>query len=256
MLKKFGYNQGMNLIIIPLLLGWCSGWLVNYLADVLPVTRRFSRPVCPHCQTPYPWGGYLFFHVCTTCGTPRKWRPLVIQAILTVVPALLWIFPHPGFPFLLAFLLFIYLCLVFVIDLEHRLILHPVSLFGAVLGLGIGTYLHGLVSTLIGGAVGFGVMLAFYYIGEGYVRYMARKRGIQTDEVALGFGDVNLSGILGLLLGWPAITVGLLFAVLAGGLISLFIILGMLIAKKYKAFTAIPYAPFLILSALYLLYIL
>jgi len=44
--------------------------------------------------------------------------------------------------------------------------------------------------------------------------------------------------------------------VLAGGLISLFIIVGMLIAKKYKAFTAIPYAPFLILSALYLLYIL
>jgi len=49
---------------------------------------------------------------------------------------------------------------------------------------------------------------------------------------------------------------GLLFAVLAGGLISLFIILGMLIAKKYRAFTAIPYAPFLILGTVYILYIL
>jgi leader peptidase (prepilin peptidase)/N-methyltransferase len=145
---------------------------------------------------------------------------------------------------------------VFVIDLEHRLILHPVSLVGALLALVIGIYLHGIVITLIGGAVGFGVMLAFYFIGELYVRYMSKKRGISTDEVALGFGDVNLSGILGLLLGWPLISAGLLFAVLAGGLISLFIILGMLIAKKYKAFTAIPYAPFLILSALYLLYIL
>ncbi len=76
-----------------------------------------------------------------------------------------------------------------------------------------------------------------------------------ADEVALGFGDVNLAGILGLLLGWPAIASGLLFAVLAGGLISLFIIVGMLITKKYKAFTAIPYAPFLILSALFLLYV-
>jgi prepilin signal peptidase PulO-like enzyme (type II secretory pathway) len=246
----------MNLIIIPLLLGWLSGWLVNYLADVLPVTRSFSHPVCPHCQTPYPWGGYLLFHTCKTCGTPRKWRPLVIQAILTVVPALLWVFPRPGFPFVLAFLLFVFLTLVFVIDLEHRLILHPVSIFGAVLALGIGIYLHGIVITLIGGAVGFGVMLAFYFIGELYVRYMAKKRGISTDEVALGFGDVNLAGILGLLLGWPRISAGLLFAVLAGGLISLFIIVGMLIAKKYKAFTAIPYAPFLILSAIYLLYIL
>jgi leader peptidase (prepilin peptidase)/N-methyltransferase len=246
----------MNLIIIPLLLGWLAGWLVNYLADVLPVTRRFSRPACPHCQTPYPWARYLLFHNCTTCGTPRKWRPLVIQAVLTVAAALLWIYPRPGFPFAMAFILFIFLSLVFVIDLEHRLILHPVSLVGALLALGIGIYLHGIVITLIGGAVGFGVMLAFYFIGELYVRYMSKKRGINTDEVALGFGDVNLSGILGLLLGWPLISAGLLFAVLAGGLISLIIILGMLIAKKYKAFTAIPYAPFLILSALYLLYIL
>ena len=246
----------MNFIIIPLVLGWLSGWLVNYLADVLPVTRSFSRPICPHCETPYRLGGYLLFHNCRTCGTPRQWRPLVIQAVLTVVPILLWVFPRPGFPFVLAFSLFIFLSLVFVIDLEHRLILHPVSLFGALLALGIGIYLHGVVTTLIGGAVGFGIMLVFYFIGELYVRYMSRKRGITTDEVALGFGDVNLSGILGLLLGWPTISAGLLFAVLAGGLISLFIILGMLIAKKYKAFTAIPYAPFLILSALYLLYIL
>jgi leader peptidase (prepilin peptidase)/N-methyltransferase len=245
----------MNLIIIPLLVGWLSGWLVNYLADVLPVTRSFSHPACPHCQTPYPWGHYLLFHNCSTCGTPRKWRPLVIQAVLTVVAVLLWVYPRPGFPFAIAFILFIFLSLVFVIDLEHRLILHPVSLVGALLALGTGIYLHGIVATLIGGAVGFGIMLAFYFVGELYVRYMSKKRGISTDEVALGFGDVNLSGILGLLLGWPLISAGLLFAVLAGGLISLFIILGMLIAKKYKAFTAIPYAPFLILSALYLLYI-
>jgi leader peptidase (prepilin peptidase)/N-methyltransferase len=245
----------MNFIVIPLLFGWLSGWLVNYLADVLPVTRSFSRPACPHCQAPYRWSNYLLFHKCTTCDTPRKWRPLVIQAVLTVVSILLWVFPRPGFPFALAFSLFIYLTLVFVIDLEHRLVLHPVSLFGALLALGIGIKLHGLVTTLIGGAVGFGVMLVFYFIGELYVRTMSRKRGLSTDEVALGFGDVNLSGILGLLLGWPLISAGLLFAVLAGGLISLFVILGMLIAKKYKAFTAIPYAPFLILSALFLLYI-
>ena len=246
----------MNFIIIPLVVGWLSGWLVNYLADVLPVTRSFSHPVCFHCQTPYRWGGYLFFHPCITCGAPRQVRPFVIQAVLTIAPVLLWLFPHPRFPFILAFILFIYLCLVFVIDLEHRLILHPVSLFGALLALGIGIYLHGIGSTLIGGVVGFGIMLVFYFLGELYVRYMAKKRGISTDEVALGFGDVNLSGILGLLLGWPLISIGLLFAVLAGGLISLIIILGMVIAKKYKSFTAIPYAPFLILSALYLLYIL
>ena len=250
------YNRGMNLILIPILSGWLAGWLVNYLADVLPVTRRFSRPTCPHCQTAYPWGGYLFFHACTVCGTPRKWRALAVQAVLAVAAILLWVFPRPHFPFVLSFLLVIFLSLVFVIDVENRLILHPVSIFGAFLGLGIGIYLHGVVTTLIGSAVGFGVMLIFYFVGELYVRFMSKKRGMSTDEVALGFGDVNLSGVMGLLLGWPRIMEGLLFAVLAGGLISLFIILGMLIAKKYRAFTAIPYAPFLILGTLYILYIL
>ncbi len=249
-------------IFIPLILGWLSGWLVNYLADTVPVTRKLSRPACPHCQTPFGWVDYLLFRNCTTCGKRRKIRTFVIQALLTIAALLLWMFPRSGFPFILAFILFIYLSLVFVIDLEHRLILHPVSLFGAILAFLIGVYLrsgtslsHGITSTLVGGAVGFGIMLVFYFAGEWYVRYMSRKRGMPADEVALGFGDVNLAGILGLLLGWPGISAGLLFTVLAGGLISLLIIVGMLIAKKYKAFTAIPYAPFLILSAFYLLYL-
>jgi leader peptidase (prepilin peptidase)/N-methyltransferase len=130
------------------------------------------------------------------------------------------------------------------------------------LALGIGIYLrsgnsllNSISTTLLGGVAGFAIMLVFYFVGEWYVRYMAKKRGLAPDEVALGFGDVNLSGILGLLLGWPAISAGLLFAVLAGGLISLVIILKMVLTKSYKAFTAIPYAPFLILSAIFLLYV-
>jgi leader peptidase (prepilin peptidase)/N-methyltransferase len=98
-------------------------------------------------------------------------------------------------------------------------------------------------------------MLVFYFVGEWYVRFMSKKRGLDKNEVALGFGDVNLSGIIGLLLGWPGITAGLLFAVLAGGLTSLFLIIRMVLRKKYNAFTAIPYAPFLILGVVILLYL-
>jgi prepilin signal peptidase PulO-like enzyme (type II secretory pathway) len=170
------------------------------------------------------------------------------------VPVLLWIFPRRALPFPLAFGLIIYLAIVMVIDLEHRLVLHPISLFGALLGLGIGIYLHGFLSTLIGGVVGFGIMFLFYYAGQWYVRWMAKRRGMSADEVALGFGDVNLSGIMGLLLGWPAIIEGLFFAILVGGVVSLGIILVTLALKRYRAFTAIPYAPFLILSA-FLLYL-
>jgi hypothetical protein len=56
------YNEAMEpRLVIPLILGWIGGWIVNYLADVLPVTRRFSQPACPHCNTAYTWQDYLFF---------------------------------------------------------------------------------------------------------------------------------------------------------------------------------------------------
>jgi leader peptidase (prepilin peptidase)/N-methyltransferase len=249
-------------IVIPLVLGWLSGWLVNYLADVLPFTRNFSRPVCPACRTEFNWTGYLFLRNCASCGKRRSPRVLIVQAMMTVAPVLIWIYPNHMLPFLLAVILLVYLAVVLVIDLEHRLILHPVSVSGAVLGLGIGIFLRskqsipfGITSTLIGGAAGFGIMLVFYFIGGLFVKRMAKKRGLSSDEVALGFGDVTLSGILGLLLGWQAIFACLFFAILAGGLVSLVIILGMLVARKYKAFTAIPYAPFLILSAIYFLFL-
>lgn len=243
-------------LIIPLLLGWLSGWLVNYLADVLPHTRRFSRPACPHCQAPFRWGRYLSLRPCASCGKRRSIRVFATQAAVTLAAVLIWAFPHPRLPFALGLPVLVYLTVVLVIDLEHRLILHPVSIAGAVLGLGIGLYLNGPVTTLIGGAAGFGIMLVFYFLGEMYVRRMAKKGGLPPDEVALGFGDVNLAGVLGLMVGWPAITLCLFFAILAGGLVSLVIILGMLIARKYQAFTAIPYAPFLVLSALVILFVL
>ena len=96
-------------------------------------------------------------------------------------------------------------------------------------------------------------MLAFYFLGEVFVRFMSKRRNETIEEVALGFGDVNLAGITGLLLGWPGIILGLLFAILAGGLVSLLIVIGMLIRRQYKAFSAIPYGPFMILSILVLL---
>jgi leader peptidase (prepilin peptidase)/N-methyltransferase len=253
----------MNFIlIVPLLIGWISGWIVNYLVDVLPATRFLSQPACPSCQTKYKWSDYLLFRNCSNCGKRRGIRTLIVQVILTVGPLVIWIYPNHTLPFPLAVFLLVYLCVVFVIDLEHRLILHPVSIFGAVLGLGIGIFLrsklsvtYGITSTLLGGSAAFGVMLVFYFVGELFVKYNSKKHGMSPDEVALGFGDVNLAGILGLMVGWKAVFLFLFIAIMVGGVVGLLIKVGMVIMKRNQAFIAIPYAPFLIASAFYFLFI-
>jgi leader peptidase (prepilin peptidase)/N-methyltransferase len=163
-----------------------------------------------------------------------------------------WITPN-RIGYWLGLLLFTYFGLVVVIDLEHRLILHNTSIVGALIGFGIGVQLHGVRAALLGGLAGYGIMLVLYLLGDVFVKYMSRRRGEAIDEVALGFGDVNLAGIVGLLLGWPGIILGLLFTILAGGVASLIVIAVMLIRRKYHAFSAIPYGPFLILSIILLL---
>jgi leader peptidase (prepilin peptidase)/N-methyltransferase len=244
----------MGIIIGILVLGLVGGWIVNYLADVLPAIRGIGQPVCWNCNTKYSWKDYMLFRNCTNCGKPRLLRTYIVLVLVPALTIYIWFLKGHKLEFPLAFLLLVYLLLLATIDIEHRLILHMTSIVGAVIGLGIGLHLNGLVSTLLGGAVGFGAMLAFYYLGELFVHYMSKRRNEPIEEVALGFGDVNLAGITGLLLGFPGVIVGLLFAILAGGLISLLIVVVMLLRHQYKAFSAIPYGPFMILGILFLFF--
>jgi prepilin signal peptidase PulO-like enzyme (type II secretory pathway) len=79
-------------------------------------------------------------------------------------------------------------------------------------------------------------------------------RGETIDDVALGFGDVNLSGVLGLILGFPGILLGLFIAIMVAGLVSLVFLVAMLLVRKYRLFMALPYGPFLVIGAVTLLY--
>ena len=129
-----------------------------------------------------------------------------------------------------------------------------VSLVGAGLGLVIGVLLHGWQSTLIGGLAGFMIMLGLYLLGAALVRFMGLKSGKPIEEEALGFGDVNLGGILGLILGWPGILAGIILAILIGGAISLIYLIVMAFQRRYQSFSAIPYGPFLVAAAFFLLF--
>jgi prepilin signal peptidase PulO-like enzyme (type II secretory pathway) len=155
----------------------------------------------------------------------------------------------------LGFLVLTFFGVVVVIDIEHRLILHVVSLAGALLGILTGTVRYNFATALVGGLAGLGVMLIFYWFGILFARYRARKLGHDDGEEALGFGDVTISAVIGLMLGWPLILYGLMIGILAGGLISLVLVIFLIATRRYESMTVFTaYGPYLVLGAIILLY--
>ncbi|QYK50216.1 MAG: prepilin peptidase [Anaerolineales bacterium] len=225
------------MILTGAIVGLLSGLLINYLADVLPAERRLVRPA---------WSPLTAQAVGEYIHAPRKF---VVHVVVLLVSIYVFQDPPADFsPYLLIFVLG-YFALVTVIDIEHRLVLHIVSIAGALALGAIGIQRHELVPTLLGGAAGFLLMLGMYFSGELIGRLLARLRKQSWEETALGFGDVNLAGVIGLLMGWPAVMPALFAGVLLAGVYSLILVFVSLVRGRYSMFASIPYAPFLCAGA-------
>jgi prepilin signal peptidase PulO-like enzyme (type II secretory pathway) len=257
-------------LLIPVLLGWIAGLFINYASDVLPRTRRFSQPACVYCETPFSWKDYLTLRTCQNCGKTRSLRTWLVQILTTSAFVYFWLFPSKALGIPLGMLVIVYFAIITVIDLEHRLILFPTSVAGALLGLIVGTSIHsradglllGAGKSLLGGLFGFGMMFVLYQLGTLVARFRARKMLAEgktpDDEEALGGGDMYLAGVLGLMLGWPFIWDALVLGVLLGGLVSFLFLAALLLRRRYSSdalMTFIPYGPYLILGAFYLLFL-
>jgi leader peptidase (prepilin peptidase)/N-methyltransferase len=222
--------------------GLSAGLLVNYLADVLPTHRQLAKPLWWPLSGLSQIAQYLL---------PA--RVLFVQLIFLVLAFFFYRNDLESWSLWQLLIILLYFAVVIVIDIEHRLILHSVSLSGAILLGGIGILRHGWQSTLIGGVAGFAILLALYWLGGVFSNWIAKRRGQPLEEIVLGFGDVNLAGVIGLLLGWPAVIGALILGIFLGGLFSLGYILAALARGRYQAFAAIPYGPFLSLGAILLI---
>lgn len=220
------------------IIGFGLGGLVCYLADVLPTQRRLAKPV---------WLPFSFAKFFDYLKLPRN---AAVLFLLTLLAVLLFVFPVNAFPGYQLLLVGAYFALVIVIDIEHRLVLHMVSLGGALLLGAIGLQWVGFTRVLLGGAAGFGIMLALYLLGDWLGRLLARLRGRAWQDTALGFGDVTISGVIGVLLGWPSVLSALFFGVLFAGAFSLLYLIWAMAQRSYTPMMSIAYAPFLCLGAM------
>jgi hypothetical protein len=244
---------------IPLLAGLAAWFVTNLLADTLPFTPT-KTAVCgiADCRAPLPWRDYLLLRRCPKCGKARRARTWVLLAVLLAASFYIWLSPPRDIGYAGGLVVFVYLTSVAVIDLEHRLILRPLSIAGVIIGAGTGFLLWGWQSMLQGAAAGFAILGIFYLFGKLFVRMRAKKLGLKEEgEEALGRGDITLAIILGLMIGWPLIWFGILLGVLLAGAVSLIIVLWLVISRRYKeqAFSVfIPLGPGFILATMVILY--
>jgi len=131
----------------------------------------------------------------------------------------------------LAFLFYIAsaLIIIFIYDLKHYLIpdkvLFPAIAVALLFRLLENLYL--MPNYLLAVLIGSGFFLAIFLISKGR---------------AMGFGDVKLAILMGILLGWPNILVALFLAFFLGAIIGLIL----MIFKGKGLKSEIPFGPFLI----------
>jgi prepilin signal peptidase PulO-like enzyme (type II secretory pathway) len=250
------------------LVGLGGGIVINSLADNLPPDAANQRhpprlPQCRQCGQAYaPRYWLALAHSllgrgrCPHCAAPRPLRHGVVEIVTGLSLAWAWLWAGgemgrflPAACIVLAFILFV------VIDIEHRLILWitvwPSALLFAVLG-GLDPG-RGWQKTLLGGLAGYVIVFGVYLLGQGYAWLVKRRRGEALEEVVFGGGDVNLAGVVGLVVGWSGILLALLIAVLSSGAFSLGYVIVQSIRRRYDPYAPIPYGPFILLGG-FLLY--
>ena len=233
------------MIALYALLGLLSGAFLNLVADHLPERHSILDPAhCPYCEG--EWGlldtvSVLSFLLlrgrCPRCGAPHPWRRPLLELVTMCTFAFFWQRYGPSLGLILITVYSLILFLVFVIDLEHRLILRVVIFPGIGIAI-LGSFVYpgmGARRALLGGAFAFVLFYVVVIVGR-----LVFKRGV------MGGGDVNLAAFVGLITGFPDVILALIIAISLGGLVSLILILSRV--KKLKSY--IPYGVFLVVGGL------
>ena len=230
--------------ILVTVFGTIVGSFLNVCIHRLPLRKSLMWPGshCPKCQSPVkpydniPVVGYLRLRGrCRTCKAPISIQYPIVELITGgVFLGGYLLFDSPVL--LVARLLFACAMIVlFVIDLEHRILPDVITLPGIVIGFVFSLFLPpGWRDSLIGMVLGGG---SLWLLGELYFR--------MRHEEGMGFGDVKMLAMIGAFVGWKLMLLTLVLSSFAGSIVGLAIVALNRGDMKY----ALPFGTFLAMGA-------
>ncbi|MEG1726276.1 MAG: prepilin peptidase [Acidaminococcaceae bacterium] len=202
---------GRSIISPPSACGACGHRLA--LWDMVPVVSYFLlRGKCRYCQAPY------------------SMRYALVELLTGCLFVLCGFFYLPGLTLWLVFVLVAGLVVITFVDFDHQIILDEVLILLLACG---GGYVYltfaDKFDALYGALLAGGLMLVIFVASRG----------------GMGAGDVKLSFVLGVWLGFKASLVCLMLAFVVGGLVGVVLLATGLKTRK----DPIPFGPYLCLGA-------
>jgi leader peptidase (prepilin peptidase)/N-methyltransferase len=236
-------------MILPAALAFAFGAIVGSFLNVctyrLPLSKSLMWPPshCPNCDAqvkPYdniPIASYVLLGArCRACKAPISVKYPIVEALTGVLFLSAYLMFEP--PVLYQRIVFgCAMIVLFVIDLEHRILPDVITLPGAVLGFVLSFFMPpGWLDSLIGVVLGGG---SLWLMGEVYFRL--------RHEEGMGFGDVKMLAMIGACLGWKLMLLTLVLSSFLGSIIGI----GMIALKLGDMKYALPFGSFLAIGAIF-----
>ncbi len=244
------------ILFFVFILGTIAGSFINcFVWRISQKETILGSSYCPKCRHKlsffdlFPILSFAFLKTkCRYCKEKISWQYPIIEVMVGLV--FVFIYYITGFDLLtndftnikffeliFRFIITTLLMSAFLYDLKHYIIPDRITLTG------IGLSLIWIIFAFFNDYYSEIEVLGFVFSGIGSAFFLFLIWFFSQGK-AMGFGDVKLVFLLGLLLGWPKIIPGLFISFFLGAFIG--IILMLLRKKKMKS--EVPFGPFLIIG--------
>lgn len=239
--------ESVVLYVMTALIGVCVGSFLNVVIYRVPNRMSVAFPAshCPKCGYVLKWydnipliSYFLLGGKCRACKmhiSPKYAAVEFANMVLWLISAVMF-WEESIIAACLAALASSLMICIFFIDLDHKIILDRFVIMIGILGIASAFCdpAYGWLSHVIGGVVGFG---SFYLIALCFEKLRGKE--------GLGGGDIKLTAVCGLLLGWERLLLSIVIAAVSASVVLL------ILSRKAESDSAdganaeYPFAPFL-----------